>query len=629
MTSEFTSPTKKTILEYLEINHNITDENHILTADKPGNLDDFDTIKDDTDNLVKTILDEIREKQSDGNSKIEGKCSQELVIEKDQGHSILDFSVGVMKPDSEFTNENFLNNSETFGVEMELDDISDRHGKKTEKRNSDKTDGHQMDRARNTFKSTILDSISENTTRNVIELSKTKGDNAVMTEDGSIFVDTTKSESTFEEKCLSEFIDKTVEDFQTSRSILDVCEGNTELTTNCHTMDTGEIFVQDLEIKGYANVQTILDHTSTSNLHNTEIQPRIETKSHAQNTDISVCSSGIIKNDQKSNQLMSSAVDSGKRMPLAVDYDKPMLSSVDSDKLMPSSIDSDKPMPSSVDSDKPIPSAVDYDKPMPSSVNSDKPIPSAVDYDKPMPSSVDSDKPMLCTVDSDKPSPLAVDSDKPMHMPLAVDSDQPMPSAFNSGQLMSSALDSDKPMVSADDSDQPMETNYSLDCEFTCIMTDEKIVDEQGQNNDLNDKSREKNKDDVYDIDNDTDDNFTHNPSFRKFRKEQVNVEYVSNTKPGDDFSKGNSMEEKNVQTKLTNVVPSNCKLEEISQRSNEICKVQENLVNNLEEKTKYKVAYIYSRELVDICDQMHKILNRVSKQYMYIVCVHTVQSET
>jgi hypothetical protein len=37
-----------------------------------------------------------------------------------------------------------------------------------------------MDRATNTFKSTILDSISENTTRNVIELSKTKGNNAVM-----------------------------------------------------------------------------------------------------------------------------------------------------------------------------------------------------------------------------------------------------------------------------------------------------------------------------------------------------------------------------------------------------------------------------------------------------------------
>jgi len=74
-------------------------------------------------------------------------------------------------------------------------------------------------------------------------------------------------------------------------------------------------------------------------------------------------------------------------------------------------------------------------------------------------------------------------------------------------------------------------------------------------------------------------------------------------------------MEEKNVQTKLSNVVSSNCKLEEISQRSNEICEVQENLVNNLEEKTKYKVAYIYSRELVDICDKMHKILNRVSKQ--------------
>lgn len=604
MTSEFTSSTKKTILDYIEINHNITDENNILTADKPGNLDDFDTIKDDTDNLVKTILDETQEKQFNGNSKIEGKCSQELVIEKDRGHSILDFSVGVMKPNSEFTNENFLNNSQTFGVEMELDDISDRYGKKTEKRNIDKTDGHQMDRATNSFKSTILDSISENTTRNVIELSKTKGDNAVMTEDGSIFVDTTKSESTFEEKCLSEFIDKTVEDFQTSRSILDVCEGNTELTTNCHTMDTGEIFVQDLEIKSYVNEQTILDHASTSNL-----QPHIETKSHAQNTDISVCSSGNIKNDQKSNQLMSSAVDSGKRMPLAVDYDKPMLSSVDSD------------------SDKPIPSAVDYDKPMPSSVDSDKPIPSAVDYDKPMPSSVDSDKPMLCAVDSDKPIPLAVDSDKPMHMPLAVDSDQPMPSAFDSGQPMSSALDPDKPMVLADDSNQPMETNYSLDCEF--IMTDKKIVDEQGQNNDLNDKSRENNKDDVYDIGNDTDDNFTHNPSFRKFRKEQVNVKYVSNTKPGDDFSKGNSMEEKNVQTKLSNVVPSNCKLEEISQRSNEICKVQENLVNNLEEKTKYKVAYIYSRELVDICDQMHKILNRVSKQYMYIVCVHTVQSET
>lgn len=609
MTSEFTSSTKKTILDYIEINHNITDENNILTADKPGNLDDFDTIKDDTDNLVKTILDETQEKQFNGNSKIEGKCSQELVIEKDWGHSILDFSVGVMKPDSEFTNENFLNNSQTFGVEMELDDISDRYGKKTEKRNSDKTDGHQMDRATNSFKSTILDSISENTTRNVIELSKTKGDNAVMTEDGSIFVDTTKSESTFEEKCLSEFIDKTVEDFQTSRSILDVCEGNTELTTNCHTMDTGEIFVQDLEIKSYVNEQTILDHASTSNLHNAEIQPHIETKSHAQNTDISVCSSGNIKNDQKSNQLMSSAVDSGKRMPLAVDYDKPMLFSVDSD------------------SDKPIPSAVDYDKPMPSSVDSDKPIPSAVDYDKPMPSSVDSDKPMLCAVDSDKPIPLAVDSDKPMHMPLAVDSDQPMPSAFDSGQPMSSALDPDKPMVLADDSNQPMETNYSLDCEF--IMTDEKIVDEQGQNKDLNDKSRENNKDDVYDIGNDTDDNFTHNPSFRKFRKEQVNVEYVSNTKPGDDFSKGNSMEEKNVQTKLSNVMPSNCKLEEISQRSNEICKVQENLVNNLEEKTKYKVAYIYSRELVNICDQMHKILNRVSKQYMYIVCVHTVQSET
>jgi len=69
MTSEFTSPTKKTILDYIEINHNITDENHILTADKPGNLDDFDTIKDDTDNLVKTILDEAQEKQSDGNSK--------------------------------------------------------------------------------------------------------------------------------------------------------------------------------------------------------------------------------------------------------------------------------------------------------------------------------------------------------------------------------------------------------------------------------------------------------------------------------------------------------------------------------------------------------------------------------
>jgi hypothetical protein len=49
-----------------------------------------------------------------------------------------------MKPDSEFTNEHFLNNSQTFGVEMELDDISDRHGKKTEKRNSDKTEGHQM-----------------------------------------------------------------------------------------------------------------------------------------------------------------------------------------------------------------------------------------------------------------------------------------------------------------------------------------------------------------------------------------------------------------------------------------------------------------------------------------------------
>jgi hypothetical protein len=93
-------------------------------------------IKDDTDNLVKTIMDEVQERQFDGNSKIEGRCSQELVIEKDQGHSILDFSDGVMKPDSEFTNEHFLNNSQTFGVEMELDDISDRHGKKTEKRNS-------------------------------------------------------------------------------------------------------------------------------------------------------------------------------------------------------------------------------------------------------------------------------------------------------------------------------------------------------------------------------------------------------------------------------------------------------------------------------------------------------------
>jgi hypothetical protein len=69
-------------------------------------------------------------------------------------------------------------------------------------------------------------------------------------------------------------------------------------------MDTGEIFVQHLEIKSYVNEQTILDHASTSNLHNAEIQPHIETKFHAQNTDISVCSSGNIQNDQKSNQLM-------------------------------------------------------------------------------------------------------------------------------------------------------------------------------------------------------------------------------------------------------------------------------------------------------------------------------------
>jgi Holliday junction resolvase RusA-like endonuclease len=36
-------------------------------------LDDFDTIKDDTDNLVKTIMDEVQERQFDGNSKIEGR----------------------------------------------------------------------------------------------------------------------------------------------------------------------------------------------------------------------------------------------------------------------------------------------------------------------------------------------------------------------------------------------------------------------------------------------------------------------------------------------------------------------------------------------------------------------------
>ena len=558
MTSEFTSPTKKTILDYIEINRNIMDENHILTADKPGNLDDFDTIKDDTDNVVKTILDEAQEKQSDGNSKIEGKCSQELVIEKDQGHTILDFSVGVVKPDSEFTNEQILNNSQTFGVEMELGDISDRHDEKTEKRNGDITDSHQMDNAMNTFKSTILDSISENTTRNVIELSKTKQDNAVMTEDGSIFVDTTKSESTIEEKCLSEFIDKTVKDFQISRSILDACEGTTELTTSCHPMDTGEIFVQDLEIKSCINEQTILDHASSSNLHNAEIQPHIVTKSHAQNTDVSVCSSENIQNDQKSNQLMSFAVDYDKAIPSAVDYDKPMLSSADSDKPMPSAFDSDKPMLSAFDSGQPMSSALDSDKPMPSAFDSGQPMSSALDSDKPVPLANDSDQPMVLAVDFDK----------------------------------------------------PMETD-SLNCRF--IINDKKLVDEQGQNNDLKDKSTEKNKDDVYDIENDTDDNFTHNLSFKKFRKEQVNVDYVSNTKPGDDFSKGNSMEVKNVQTKLSNVVPSNCKLEEISQRSNEICKVQENLVNNFEEKTKYKVAYIYSRELVDICDQMHKILNRVS----------------
>ncbi|CAG2217168.1 HDAC8 [Mytilus edulis] len=139
-------------------------------------------------------------------------------------------------------------------------------------------------------------------------------------------------------------------------------------------------------------------------------------------------------------------------------------------------------------------------------------------------------------------------------------------------------------------------------------------------------------KDDIYDIDNDVHQEATNTPSLQKLRKDQKNERSIFQSQDtscqaaGDKASDDSSIKQiKHIDTNLKPVSKLGInKLEHSTQSKNSVDQTEkqrkEKLPNIVDKKNKsQKVVYVYSKELIQICDQMQKIPCRASMVHSLI----------
>lgn len=147
-------------------------------------------------------------------------------------------------------------------------------------------------------------------------------------------------------------------------------------------------------------------------------------------------------------------------------------------------------------------------------------------------------------------------------------------------------------------------------------------------------------KDDIYDIDNDVHQEATNTPSLQKLRKDQKNERSIFQSQDdscqaaGDKTTDNSSI--KHLECININLNPVSelgiNKLGHSTQSKNSVDQTEkqrkEKLPNIVDKKNiSQKVVYVYSKELIQICDQMQKIPCRVSTMYimymyMYILII-------